>query len=590
MNDAEVILEGDELTVALHRDLPLLRGYVHRRSGRTFGAGAPGGRLRINGADQSWDELDIAVRAGGGERRYTVTVDAGLSFDIVFALRGSTLQVRLDNIDDARTPLASLEWIDLPLLTCADSGFRCYRLFTTDPDPEAMGKMWLRDAHADIAGADTTRFCPASGCVSTLAECEEIIRAFHGVTDGLPQAAFLVGVESQQPEGAYPSMDRYNENLGPRTELYRLAARCKEELNALVSYHANIDDAHRSSKDFDPALVGVRYHPGGTVFDEEKTNFDDRILGGMSHTRDVESGAIFRRFEGMMRTVPVEGTIHLDNLRITNCDPRSDPEGIGILEELVCGLMPIVAWLRERGISVSTEGYNGLPADPARLVSAFWHHDPRDSARQIYHRKIMGGGRGDHYGGGTTADYGICKSFHQDITYHPISVQSLGREAFDAHFPWLAPRTRLTLSFEEDWQEIVERIYLGSLLNLFYLQHEMLAWDDADGGVLMRFAGGIRAEVGVGSPERLLVTWNDVVVADGGDRFVPLGDGVHCYSRHGCRRAWLLPPALRGRPLELFTLSAAGRGAAPEHRLQGDRLTLALAARVPAKVIAKEGS
>ena len=280
---------------------------------------------------------------------------------------------------------------------------------------------------------DTTRFCPASGCVSTLAECEEIIRAFHGVTDGLPQAAFLVGVESQQPEGAYPSMDRYNENLGPRTELYRLAARCKEELNALVSYHANIDDAHRSSKDFDPALVGVRYYPGGTVFDEEKTNFDDRILGGMSHTRDVESGAIFRRFEGMMRTVPVEGTIHLDNLRITNCDPRSDPEGIGILEELVCGLMPIVAWLRERGISVSTEGYNG-------------------------------------------------------------------------------------------------------------------------------------------------------------DRFVPLGDGVYCYSRHGCRRAWLLPPALRGRPLELFTLSAAGRGAAPEHRLQGDRLTLALASRVPAKVIAKEGS
>ena len=46
----------------------------------------------------------------------------------------------------------------------------------------------------------------------------------------------------------------------------------------------------------------------------------------------------------------------------------------------------------------------------------------------------------------------------------------------------------------------------------------------------------------------------------------------------------------RGRPLELFTLSAAGRGAAPEHRLQGDHLTLALAPRVPAKVIAKEGS
>ena len=310
----------------------------------------------------------------------------------------------------------------------------------------------------------------------------------------------------------------------------------------------------------------------------------------MSHTRDVESGAIFRRFEEMMRTVPVEGTIHLDNMRITNCDPRSDLEGIGILEELVCGLMPIVDWLRERGISVSTEGYNGLPADPAPVVSAFWHHDPRASARQIYHRKIMGGGRGNHYGGSTTEDCGICKSFHQDITYHPISVGSLGREVFYAYFPWLEPRTRLTLSFEEDWQEIVERICLGSLLNLFYLQHEMLAWDEADGGVRMRFAGGVRAEVCVGGRDRLSATWDEVVAADGRDRFVPLGGGVYCYSRHGCRRAWLLPPALRGRPLELFTLSAAGRGAAPEHGLRGDLLTLTLAPRVPVKIVAAEGA
>ena len=80
-----------------------------------------------------------------------------------------------------------------------------------------------------------------------------------------------------------------------------------------------------------------------------------------------------------------DSAVILDNMRITNCDPEIDPEGIGVLEELVCGLLPIIEWLRDRGISVSTEGYNGIPVDPAPLASAFWHHDPRASARQIYH-------------------------------------------------------------------------------------------------------------------------------------------------------------------------------------------------------------
>jgi hypothetical protein len=56
-----VVLESDESTVSLHRDLPLVRRYVHRRSGRIFGAGAPGGRLRIDGVDYPWDQLVVAT-------------------------------------------------------------------------------------------------------------------------------------------------------------------------------------------------------------------------------------------------------------------------------------------------------------------------------------------------------------------------------------------------------------------------------------------------------------------------------------------------------------------------------------------------
>ena len=74
------------------------------------------------------------------------------------------------------------------------------------------------------------------------------------------------------------------------------------------------------------------------------------------------------------------------------------------------------------------------------------------------------------------------------------------------------------------------------------------------------------------------------MVADGNDRFVPLGDGVYCYSLRGGRREWTLPPGLRGRQLALYSLNREGRGPAPEHAVDGERLTLTLAAGVPVKV------
>ena len=170
----------------------------------------------------------------------------------------------------------------------------------------------------------------------------------------------------------------------------------------------------------------------------------------------------------------------------------------------------------------------------------------------------------------------------------PVSVSSLGREQFLEYFPWLHEQTRATLSFLDNWDVIVDRIYRGSLLNLFYLEREMLSWDEEGDGVRIRFAGGVEAQVCIDGPEQLRVTWGDVVVADGDDRFVPLGDAVYCYSLHGGRREWTLPPGLRGRKLALYSLSGEGRGPAPEHAVDGERLTLTLtlAAGVPVKVTA----
>ena len=39
------------------------------------------------------------------------------------------------------------------------------------------------------------------------------------------------------------------------------------------------------------------------------------------------------------------------------------------MEELVCGLMPIMDWLRMRDITVTTEGQNGMPIDCSLVLS-----------------------------------------------------------------------------------------------------------------------------------------------------------------------------------------------------------------------------
>lgn len=694
MDPLSARLENDELSIEIFSDIPVVHAYTHKQTGLKFGGADRNAQLKINGQLLAWADFEIAANIQKTSAAYSLSLATGLSFDIAFNLNGNELCIELKNIEDGDSPLKSLEWIDLPILVCNDPDFHYWRLHTSEPDHNAMGKMWLRDAGGvvrdtkseaqpvpliygtlfkpdelcvfvdsnyplfpqthQITGdgrcaislnefryrvrsktveplkakvvflgdlnsdgridlsdyrlwvnrnmpdgdplylntiwykiqCDISRH-PPFGVVSTFKQGEEIIRAIHNVTDGLPQIAYFVNWHSHQGDGAYPSLDVFNEGLGSREELYELAETCKKELNTIVSYHANIDDVHTSSKDFDESLVGYRYAAEGTGFHEGEKAYDTRIFGGLCHTRDVETGKIFERLTGMMNTVPVEKTIHLDNMRLTNCDPKLDPEGIGVIEELICGLLPIAEWLKQKGITITTEGYNGLPADPARYASGFWHHDPTDSARQIYHRKIMGGGRGDHYGGADTMDFGLCKSIHQDFTYDAIDEEAIGAEKFHEIFHWLPDKTKLTLSFKKDWLDIVERIYLGTLLYQFFLEREMLSSDKEGEGYRIKYADDVEAEVCIDSKETLKVRWKNIAVADGGDRFIPRDGAVYAYSVEGGKRTWALPDTLQGKDLEVFSLTKEGRGPAPEFRVEGDSIILTLEPKSPVKIAVK---
>ena len=195
-----------------------------------------------------------------------------------------------------------------------------------------------------------------TGMRTTINQAREIIEAISNVTDGLPQIPCLVGWQEGGHDHKYPSMGTVNQRIGGPAALRELFAACKQRYNTILSYHQNIDDAYADSADWDPDFCGPK---------------------GICHTIDVEKGAVFRRLDTMLEAIPVEKTLHFDNMRITNTHTAEGFRHIGIMEELVCGLMPIIDYLRKKGITITTEGQNGMPCDASLVVQGFWHFDIR---------------------------------------------------------------------------------------------------------------------------------------------------------------------------------------------------------------------
>ncbi len=418
-----------------------------------------------------------------------------------------------------------------------------------------------------------------AGVCTDLTRSEEIIKAFHNISDGLPQIVYMVGLQAGGHDGTYPTLaGGTNPNVGTEEQLRRLFRTCKEKYNTILSSHTNLDDAYSHSEDWDERYVVSSGSPGP----------DARyVTGSVCHTRDTETGAIFRRLEEFLVCFPFEKTLHMDNLRLTNTYNQTGWEDISILEELVCGVMPVMDWLKGRGITTTTEGYNGMPIDPSCIVSGFWHHDAPDRMRQILHRRISGGGRGSHFGDYTASDYGICSNFHIDVVGRPWPPDDLPEDIYEGHFGWLDEQgiENLTWDLDENWKQIVDCIYLGALLHHFYNEREMLIWDDVGDGHRLTFEGGVVAEICIESEESLNVIMGEVTVADGNDRFIPRDGAIYAYSKDGSRKRWTLPGNFRNETLQVFTLTPEGRGPAPDYNISEDIIQLSLDAGVPVKIL-----
>ncbi len=392
---------------------------------------------------------------------------------------------------------------------------------------------------------------------TNLAQTREIIDYIRNITDGIPQIIYLVGWQYDGHDTGYPAFDQLNHRMGTSEELYALSSYC-DSIESVLSIHCNMDDAYKGNKYFTPEIMGSDFD-GSPIFWEI---FGDSAFH-ISHYKDVKTGSIFKRLEELFSIFPIKRSIHFDAMRVTNCNPEWEEEKIGVIEEYELGLKPIIQWFNERGVQVTTETQNGNPIDLSPLACGIWTKFwLTPEYRLIYHRKLVGGGLPEFM---APLEYssGLGNSITQDFTYIP----------YKGH-----------LDYQTNRAHMKEIIYLSSILYHFFLTKEMIEvnWD-TNNGYFARYSDDVIATFD-GPTGHLKVTWKDLTIAEGADRFVPIHGGIYAFSKNGADREWTLPEDFRNKNLAVWELTATGKRKFTPWSVNGNAIRLKLAAGQSVKV------
>ncbi len=353
--------------------------------------------------------------------------------------------------------------------------------------------------------------CAANGAVTTtFTDALDIIKAIHKMTNGRKQIVYLVGWQYTGHDSGYPSFDKVNEQLGSVDELIAIIKEAKEKYNCALSLHINVDDAYTDNPGYDESLISCDVNGKPMTWER----FYDKQAYHINHTKDVESGSIFKRLDALLNLLPIDESIHIDAFRNTNYSWESD-RFIGPDEELYCGMLPIIKYLSDRNIDVTTEALNGMVVEPSAVFSGLWHnfrHLP-----VLYHNIIYGGARG----------------------YNPISV-IIGSALNDDY-------TRDKLHATND---ILEQIAMHHLLYKYLLTLNMVNYTTNGLSATVWYDNGT---VGYASeyPQVVELVCDGTVIADNQTRFIPLDDGIYVYSTTGGMLKRRLPEGYRNAKLDL---------------------------------------
>jgi hypothetical protein len=374
----------------------------------------------------------------------------------------------------------------------------------------------------------------------------EIIKAIHKMTGGAKQIVYLTGWQYEGHDTGYPSFDKINERLGTYEEFLSLIQTAYEQYNCVVSLHINTDDTYEEHPGFNSSIVSRDID--GNLMKWEV--FNGKQSYHISHTKDVESGEVFKRFDALLALLPIRESIHIDAMRSTNFS--WEPDGfIGALEEAYCGIVPILTYFKEKGIDVTTEALNGTIIEPAAIYSGLFHNSTHFPV--LYHHQLFGGGRGTH-----PKELIIGSDVDKDIV-----ADMLGNG------------------------QLVRLIAMFHLLSRFLSSdRRCLVFYNDDGSIARAKYDDQTIAIAYSHPDRLDIRSGATLIADNDTRFIPLTDGIYTYSETGQRFQRVLPLAYQGRELAIEYLF--GEGGLPLYQSDDTSITLTLPARTLYRLIIRE--
>ena len=145
------------------------------------------------------------------------------------------------------------------------------------------------------------------------------------------------------------------------------------------------------------------------------------------------------------------------------------------------------------------------------------------------------------------------------------------------------PPSGLTMSFQKDWDLIVQVIYEGTFLYHFYLEREMTNYQQIPYGLRIEYNYGEVITTMVNN--ELTVKYGETVVAHNEERFIPLDGAIYAYSREGGSLSWVLPKEFKGKKLKAFALSKEGKKAFTDFSVNGKDIQIKLSPSAPIKLI-----
>jgi hypothetical protein len=390
---------------------------------------------------------------------------------------------------------------------------------------------------------------------ATFADCEQLIRDVHNLTDGAPQIVHLWGWQFKGKDTGYPAVNEVDQRIGGYDGMMRLME-AGPGLNAIVTLSDNYDDAYRSSPAWDEDVIARR--PDGDLWKSRSWTGEESYILGMAKYME---GPGVERVRYTCERYKLHETTHVDVLSyyaIRNDWDRKRP-GSGI-RNLTAGRYRVLEEFAKHGVDVSSEA---LRYPMIGHISNFWYGQFSSACPfggtiipllpLIYRKSAVWG-----YSGGSRADHAFDRINQLFYGGCPHSI----------------------LRGDINRTEITDTWYLG-LLPWFHLHNWNIESFDREGD---------RVTIGMEGNAHIVLDWakksynvviNGVEVARDDSTFCPVDkDKIAFYSLAAQTLTAALPAGWKAEEMAAATLSIDKRSPADFH-VDGNQISVSAMAQQP---------